>query len=128
MPSAASRLLAASLLLALAATLPLAAAAHHTYVAKYDAQKLIKLAGTITAVRYANPHIFFDLDVSGTTWTIETESIPVAQTNGLTQALLVAGAKVTVSGWPSREKGAELGLNTISFAGGKTIVMRKTAR
>jgi hypothetical protein len=118
----------AATMLALAAALPLAASAHHTYVAKYDAQKLIKLAGTITAVRYANPHIFFDLDVAGTTWTIETESIPVAQKNGLTETLLVAGAKVTVSGWPSREKGAELGLNTISFAGGKTIVMRKTAR
>lgn len=127
MPSA-SRLLAASLLLGLAAASTNGARAHHTFVSKYDAHKLIKLVGTITAVRYANPHIFFDLDVGGATWTIETESIPVAQRNGLTQTLLVAGAKVTVTGWPAREKGAELGLNTISFAGGKTIVMRKTAR
>lgn len=106
----------------------LSASAHHTYVAKYDSQKLIKLSGTIASVRYANPHIFFDVDVGGTLWTIETESISVAQKSGLSQNMLATGAKVTVTGWPARDKAPEMGLATISFAGGKTISMRKTAR
>jgi len=121
------RLLAGLAALTLACQ-PIPAPAHHTFVAKYNSEKLIKLTGTIVAVRYANPHIFFDVDSAGTVWTIETESIPVAQKKGLSQALLAVGAKVTLSGWPARDKTAELGLATISFAGGKTISMRNTAR
>jgi hypothetical protein len=105
-----------------------AAAAHHTYVTKYDANKVVTLSGTVSNVRYANPHIFFDLASGAATWTIETESIPVAQANGLTESVLKDGAKVTVTGWAGRDNAPEMGLKSISFAGGKTITMRKTAR
>ncbi len=102
--------------------------AHHSYVSKYDSAKVIKLSGVVTSVSFTNPHIFFAVDVGGTTWTVETESITVARANGLSESVLKEGAKVTVSGWPSREKAAEMGLNTISFSGGPTITMRRTAR
>ena len=90
--------------------------------------KKTKLSGTITSVRYQNPHIFFTLDAGGASWTVETEGISVAQANGLTAAKLVEGAQVTITGWPSREKSAEIGLASIAFSKGGTITMRKTAR
>ena len=105
-----------------------AATAHHSYVTKYDSARLTRLAGTVTSVTYQNPHIFFTLDVGGANWSVETESIPVAQANGLTQTKLVEGAKVTITGWPSKEKSAEIGLATLTFEKGGTITMRKTAR
>ncbi len=119
-------MLALVFLAVLAAALP--AAAHHTFVTKYDNSKKTKLSGTITSVSYQNPHIFFTLEAAGASWTVETESISVAQSNGLTAAKLVEGAQVTITGWPSREKSAEIGLASISFAKGGTITMRKTAR
>ncbi len=103
--------------------------AHHTYVAKYDSTRLITLSGTVSNVRFSNPHIFFELATGGgASWTIETESIPVARSLGLSEAMLKDGARVTVTGWPSKDGGAEFGLKTISLADGKTITMRKSAR
>lgn len=111
----------------LAAAVP-AAVAHHSYVTKYDSAKPTKLTGTVGSVSYTNPHIFFQFEASGTSWTVETESISVARANGLTEAILKEGAKATITGWPSREKSAELGLSTIVFDGRPAITMRKTAR
>lgn len=103
------------------------AAAHHTYVTKYDSSKKLTFTGTISNVHYQNPHIFFDLNAGGKTWTIETESLPVAKSSGLTEQILIDGAKATVSGWPARDGTAGLGLNTIQI-GGKSLTMRRTAR
>ena len=123
LPAAA---LALSLLVASGVGQP--SVAHHSYVSKYDSTRQTKLSGTITSVSYQNPHIFFTLEAGGTSWTVETESISVAQANGLTQAKLVEGAKVSITGWPARDKAAEIGLATITFQGGATITMRRTAR
>ncbi len=105
-----------------------ASLAHHTYVKKYDSAKKITLSGTVENVRFSNPHIFFTLETSKGSWTIETESISVAKAKGLTTTHLKSGAKATVTGWPARGGGAELGLATISFPGGPSVSMRGTAR
>lgn len=113
---------------ALAAFLAPAALAHHSYVSKYDSNKVLTLSGTVKNVRFANPHIFFELEAGSTTWTVETESLPVAQAAGLTEKMLAEGTKVSITGWPDKEKAAEIGLKTITFPGGKTLTLRKTAR
>lgn len=102
--------------------------AHHTYVTKYNSADKVRLSGTVSSVSFSNPHIFFTLQTGKGSWTVETESIPVAKAKGLTANLLKDGAKVSVTGWPARSGAAELGLNTISFSGGPTILMRGTAR
>ena len=103
------------------------AAAHHTYVTKYDSTKKLTLTGTISNVHFQNPHIFFDLISGEKTWTVESESLSVAKSSGLTEQLLIDGAKATVSGWPARSGAAELGLNTMQV-GGKSLTLRRTAR
>jgi Family of unknown function (DUF6152) len=45
----------------LGATLP--AAAHHSFPAQYDAEKVINLTGKVTKVEWTNPHIFIYVDV-----------------------------------------------------------------
>lgn len=109
------------------------AEAHHTFVTKYDSNKLVTVSGTIASVSYSNPHIFFDLTGKTTsggevTYHIETEGIPAARAKGLTEAVLKEGAHATISGWAGRESNTEIGLKSISFAGGRSITMRKTAR
>ncbi|OYW52524.1 MAG: hypothetical protein B7Y80_18000 [Hyphomicrobium sp. 32-62-53] len=105
-----------------------AALPHHTYVKKYDSAKKLTLSGTVENVRFSNPHIFFTLETAKGSWTIETESISVAKAKGLTTTHLKSGAKATVTGWPARGGGAELGLATISFPGGPSVSIRGTAR
>lgn len=117
-----------SLAIALLMVLPTVLAAHHTYVTKYNSAEKRRLSGIVGSVSFGNPHIHFSLETANGTWSVETESIPVAKAKGLTGNLLKAGAKVTVTGWPARSGAAELGLNAITFTGGPTITMRGTAR
>ncbi|MBU1210616.1 MAG: hypothetical protein KJ587_04990 [Alphaproteobacteria bacterium] len=127
---------AAACLLAIvcAAQSPLAdrAAAHHTYVSKYDPDRIVSLKGTIASVDYRNPHIFFDITVinrdgSTTTWHVETEAIAKAQAKGLSESKLQVGTAVVATGWMSRTGEAEIGLKSISI-GAKTYTIRNTAR
>ena len=105
------------------------ARAHHTYVTKYDAGRKMTLTGTLTSVRYANPHIFFHVRVkSGQIWKVETESIPKARAKGLTRGRLKMGAQVTVTGWPARNGKTQLGLSSIRLPDGVSVTMRGTAR
>jgi len=101
--------------------------AHHTFVRKYDAKRIVKLSGAVSSVRWQNPHIFIDVDVKGSIWTVELEGIPKVQAKGLRREMLEEGAKVEISGWPDRSGTAELGLKTIKVKG-KTISVRSTAR
>ena len=109
------------------------AAAHHSYVPKYNPAKRIKLQGVISSVNYVNPHIFFTVDVQlkggGTvTWTIETESISLSRKRGLTRVKMPIGGRVTVTGWQSRSGGPAMGLATYRLRRGRTITIRRTPR
>lgn len=100
------------------------AAAHHTFVTKYDASKIVGVSGAIDEVSYSNPHVFFS--VSG--WRIETEGPAAVAGKGLTRERLKEGAKVTVRGWKARDGSAAMGLHSITFAGGPSLTIRGSAR
>lgn len=126
---AMSRALRLLVLLSLVSCLPAGTApAHHTFVTKYDGAKVVTISGVVTSVSYSNPHITFEVQSGATTWTVETESIPVALGKGLIQNILKEGAKVTCTGWKARDGSAALGLKSVTVAGGSTITMRRTAR
>ena len=42
----------------------LSLAAHHSFAAQYDRNKPITLKGAVTRMEWANPHIYFYLDVA----------------------------------------------------------------
>ena len=39
--------------------------AHHAFSAEFDAEKPIKVTGTVTKVEWQNPHTWFYIDVAG---------------------------------------------------------------
>jgi len=121
------RALLAFLVLALLA-LPHPAEAHHTFAIKYDGAKTVTVSGVVTSVSFTNPHIHFEVQAGGASWTVETESISAAKGKGLTASVLKEGAKVTVSGWRARNGSAAIGLRSITISGGPSITMRRTAR
>ncbi len=81
--------------------------AHHS-AAAFENQKQVTVTGTVTNVRYANPHIFLTLSVrkdDGSTTSMEVEAGAASVLNplGFTRDSLKAGDVVTVTGNPSRK-------------------------
>src|SRR5690242_4420277 len=77
--------------------------AHHSFAAEYDANKPIKIEGTVSKVDWTNPHARFYINVkdSGgkiTEWNFELASPNVLIRNGWTRHSLSEGDKVTVEG------------------------------
>jgi hypothetical protein len=85
--------------------------AHHS-VAYYSSER-IELAGEITAIKWQNPHIGFELrtaDGSGAaeTWRLESSSIFLRENDGVTRDLFRVGDRVKVFGRTSSHDAAEL--------------------
>jgi hypothetical protein len=78
--------------------------AHHSH-AMFDGSKVATLEGTITGVRFANPHVYLQLRVTrkdGTTlaaaetWAVEMSTVQNQTQRGLTPNVLPHGATIVV--------------------------------
>src|SRR5687767_12423327 len=82
------------------------AVAHHSFSAEYDANKEIALKGTITSVRWSNPHawIYLDVETNGKVvhWSLETGAANTLFRRGWRKEDLSAGTSITVEAWLAR--------------------------
>ena len=86
----------------------LSIAAHHSFAAQYDSNKPITLKGGITRIEWANPHIYFYLDVAdanGATvhWAIEGGAPSTLYRAGWRKDSAKVGDIVTVNGFLARD-------------------------
>ena len=82
--------------------------AHHSFATHYDYDREITVTGVVTDIRLANPHSFFEVDVTVSdgrieTWEIEGNSIPLLARAGITAESFQLGETVTVTGMLSRD-------------------------
>ena len=92
--------------------------AHHGNVA-YDEIHPITIAGTVTEVVWANPHVQIFLDVKDdkgkiVSWGIESQSPGILHRNGWNKSSIKQGDQITITLAPSKN-GAPVG-----FSGGNT--------
>jgi hypothetical protein len=96
----------ASIGLSLAASTSLA---HHAFSAQFDAEKPIRLIGTVTKVEWRNPHTWFFMDVEDdagnrVNWGLELASPNLLMRNGWTRTSMNVGDVVTVEGFHARDR------------------------
>ena len=96
--------------------------AHHGW-SEYDSSKVLKLTGKIVESGYEHPHGHVRLEVPGKTWHVVLAPPSRMERRGLEKDALKPGAKVTVEGYPNRDKPEELRAERISV-NGKTIELR----
>ena len=87
--------------------LPNTAQAHHSFAAEYDIDNYITLQGSVSEVRFRNPHVQILLDVDdngGTTrWNVAGQSVAALRRRGIVADVISVGEAVTVSGHAGRD-------------------------
>jgi hypothetical protein len=91
------------------ALLPASASAHHTATVEFDVSKTVTIAGTITRLDWANPHIHVYMDVGAdpntkVNWAVEFPSPGALSVAGLSKNSLLPGTKLTFDGYLSKDK------------------------
>lgn len=103
------------------------ASAHHSFAAEYEADKPVTVSGTVATVLWANPHIYFTVDVKGdegkvTQWRFEGYPPNMLIRQGWKRdATLKPGMAITVSGWRSRLDPSHGAARQVTFADGSKL-------
>lgn len=82
--------------------------AHHSFQATFDANKPVKVTGTVESIEWTNPHIWFYVDVEDedgtvTNWAFEMASPNQLMRRGWRRDHLQIGDVVTVEGRQARD-------------------------
>ena len=110
-------------LLSIAALLIASSAGAHHGWSEYDAQKPLRLSGTVEEFGYEHPHGFVRLKTADKTWLVVLAPPSRMESRGLARAQLAKGTTVEVEGYPKRSDAGELRAERITI-GEKTTELR----
>src|SRR6266566_7648359 len=102
--------------------------AHHAFAAEFDANKPVKLRGTVTKMEWINPHAWIHIDVKkpdGTseTWMIEAGTPNTLLRRGFTKDSLKAGTEISVDGYQSKDGSMRANGRNLTLPDGQTLFL-----
>jgi Family of unknown function (DUF6152) len=106
--------------------LPLAAHAHHSFAAEFDASKVVHLEGTVVLFSWVNPHSWIYMDVKkpdGTVehWKIEGGAPSLLLRRGWTKDSVQPGVKIVVEAFQARDGAFRASAKEVVFPDGKKL-------
>ena len=118
------RLVAIVLCVGISVTVPLLS--HHAFSSEFDANKPVKLKGTVSRIEWINPHTWIHVDVKETDgkitkWMIEGGSPNALIRRGVTSQLLKVGMEVMVDGYQAKDGSSRANGRDITLADGRKL-------
>jgi hypothetical protein len=100
--------------------------AHHSFAAEFSQDKPLTLKGVVTKVEFANPHIYFYIDVKdadGNTknWAVEGGPPNVLRRQGWKKDSLKPGDNVTVQGFAAKDGSSLASASTVTLPDGQKV-------
>jgi hypothetical protein len=118
---------ASALLVVLIAVFAGSLRAHHSFAAQYDRNKPVVLKGSVTKVEWANPHIYFYLDVKTAdgkveNWAVEGGAPNALYRNGWRKDSLQVGHSVTVDAWLAKDGSKLANMRAVVLDDGRQVL------
>ncbi len=102
------------------------AIAHHSFAAEFDENKTVSLKGTVTEMKWANPHAWIYIEVKGADgkvakWACETGGANALYRRGWRKEDLPAGTAVVIDGWQARNGTNTANARSVTFPDGRRL-------
>jgi DNA/RNA endonuclease YhcR with UshA esterase domain len=103
------------------------AAAHHAFSAEFDINAQVELTGTVTEMKWSNPHAWIYIDVvdgdgNVVNWALETpRAANILIRNGWRPEDLPVGRVITVEGWQARNGSPTANITSIVLDDGRSL-------
>ena len=102
------------------------ALAHHAFAAEFDKEKPVRFTGTVTEMKWANPHAWIYVDVENSNgeivnWALETRAANNLIRLGWRPADLPVGTVLEIHGWQARNDSPTASLSAATFPDGRKL-------
>ena len=102
------------------------AVAHHAFSAEFDANRPLKLQGTVARTEWINPHSWIHLDVEGEngqvlTWAIECGAPNALMRRGLNKNSVPVGTELVIDGFQAKDGSNTANARDITLPDGSTF-------
>jgi hypothetical protein len=100
--------------------------AHHSFSAEFDGTKPVEMKGVVTKVAWANPHVYFYIDVKDgkgdiVNWGCETGGPGGLRRAGWTHDSMKPGDQVTVDGYLAKDGSHLIDARNVTLPDGRKV-------
>jgi hypothetical protein len=100
--------------------------AHHSFAAEYDGNKPVNFTGTVTEMKWSNPHGWIYVDVTDeagnvVNWALETSAANGLIRRGWRKEDLPPGTVLRIEGWQARNGSATANISSVTFPDGRRL-------
>jgi Family of unknown function (DUF6152) len=102
--------------------------AHHAFSSEFDAEKPLKLEGTVSKTEWINPHAWIHIDVKkpdGNTevWMIEGGTPNTLMRRGISKDTLKIGTPIVVTGYQAKDGSLRANGRDITYPDGRKLFL-----